>query len=260
MNHQQIIYAEDAGIATITLNRPQAYNALCAQMNSELMEVLDRLEEDAKIRVLIIGGANNNFAAGADIVEMMDATPFEAERTAETAHKINDRLESLKIPVIAAINGLALGGGFELALSCDFRIAGENSVFGLPETGLGIIPGAGGTQRLTRLIGPVKAKEIIMLGRRINGQEAYEMGIVNKVVPDGEVMAEARKMAARLMEKPAAALALAKMAIGCCLNHDISSGKLYERSLFSLSFASSDQKEGMKAFVEKRVPRYNHER
>ena len=177
---ENVILNLDEGIATIVLNRPQAMNALCDALNTDLLEAIRAVYADGTVRALIITGSGKAFAAGADIKEMINANQFDAERTASKAHSINDVLEALPIPVIAAVNGPALGGGCEIALSCDFRVAGESSAFGLPEVGLGIIPGAGGTQRLTKIVGPVKAKEIIMAGKVVKGKEAYEIGLVIK--------------------------------------------------------------------------------
>lgn len=247
-------------IATIKLNRPQAMNALCDALNDDMLEAINIVYADTTVRVLIITGSSKAFAAGADIKEMLNANQFDAERTAKKAHFINDSLESLPIPVIAAINGPVLGGGCEIALACDFRIAGEKSLFGLPEVGLGIVPGAGGTQRLTRMIGSVKAKEIIMAGKLVKGKEAYEIGLVTKCVPDEEVMSEAFVLAEKLNKKPAAALQYAKAAINYAVDNDLNTGKQYEKSLFSLCFETADQKEGMKAFLEKRDPDFTNKR
>jgi len=257
---KNVILKIENKIATIILNRPQAMNALCDSLNSDIVGAINIINADTTIRVLIITGSSKAFAAGADIKEMMNANQFDAERTAKKAHYINDTLESLPIPVIAAINGPALGGGCEIALSCDFRIAGEKSIFGLPEVGLGIIPGAGGSQRLTKMIGPVKAKEMVMAGKFIRGKEAYEIGLVTKCVADEEVMNEALVFAKKLCEKPAASLQYAKSAINYAVDNDINTGKRYEKCLFSLCFETEDQKEGMKAFVEKRNPNFTHKR
>lgn len=257
---ENIILTIEDKIAIIKLNRPQAMNALCNALNDDVISAINIIKQDTSIRVLIITGSSKAFAAGADIKEMIEADTFVAERTAEKAHFINNSLEALPIPVIAAINGPAFGGGCEISLSCDFRIVGERSIFGLPEVGLGIIPGAGGTQRLTKLIGPVKAKEMVMAGKIVKGKEAYEIGLATKCVPDEEVMNEALSYAKKLCEKPAASLQYAKSAINYAVDNDINTGKRYEKSLFSLCFATEDQKEGMKAFVEKRDPNYNHKR
>jgi enoyl-CoA hydratase len=257
---ENVILNIEEGIATILLNRPQAMNALCDALNTDLLKAIGCVCEDTAIRVLILTGSGKAFAAGADIKEMMSANQFDAERTARKAHSINDALETLPIPVIAAVNGPALGGGCEIALSCDFRVAGENSAFGLPEVGLGIIPGAGGTQRLTKLIGPVRAKEVVMAGKIIKGKEAYEIGLVTKCVPDEEVLEQAFALAKQIICKPAAALQYAKAAINYAVDNNVQTGSEYEKSLFSLCFETEDQKEGMKAFVEKRKPDFTNNR
>lgn len=257
---ENIILTIENSIATIKLNRPQAMNALCNALNDNLIEALNIIKSDISVRALILTGSSKAFAAGADIKEMLNADQFVAERTAEKAHFINDTLEALPIPVIAAVNGPAFGGGCELALCCDFRIVGEKAMFGLPEVGLGIIPGAGGTQRLTKLIGPVKSKEMVMAGKVVKGEEAFEIGLATKCVPDEEVMDEAMSYAEKLCEKPAASLQYAKSAINYAVDNDINTGKRFEKYLFSLCFSTEDQKEGMTAFVEKRDPKYNHKR
>lgn len=257
---QNILLKTEDGIAVLTLNRPQAMNALCDALNNDLLEAIRLIHADTAARVLILTGGDKVFAAGADIKEIMNANPFDAERTANKAHSINDALESLPIPVIAAVNGPALGGGCEIALSCDFRIVGEKAVFGLPEVGLGAIPGAGGTQRLTKIIGPVRAKEMVMTGRVMKGKEAYETGLATRCVPDDEVMKEAVALAKKICEKPAASLQYAKQAVNYAVDHNIGTGKLFEKSLFSLCFQTEDQKEGMKAFVEKRSPHFTNKR
>lgn len=254
MEYKNLIYTQEEGLAIITLNRPKAHNALCTALNDEFEDVLSILEKDPQVRVVIITGNSKVFAAGADITELMNADPLAAYQICSSAHRVHDRLEALPVPTIAAINGLALGGGCELAMSTDFRIAGESGLFGLPETSLGVIPGGGGTQRLAKLIGPSRAKEMIFLGKLVKAEKALEIGLVNQVVDDAEVMAEARKMAAKLMEKPGVALRFAKEAINCGINTDLQTGKNIEKSRFAMVCATQDQKEGMKAFVEKRSP------
>jgi len=250
-----ILTIED-GICILSLNRPQAMNALCDDINRDIYESVKIILEDKTARVLIITGKGKAFAAGADITEMINADQFGAVIKARDGHFVNDLFEALPIPVIAAINGACLGGGFEIALSCDFRIAGERAMFALPEVGLGIMPGAGGTQRLTKLIGSAKAKEMVMLGKTVRGKEACEIGIVNQCVPDAQVLDEAVNMAKELCKKPAASLRYAKAAVNFAVNNDIKTGNDYEKALFSLCFETEDQKEGMKAFLEKRPPNY----
>jgi len=260
MVYQNILYQIQDGIGVITLNRPESHNALCRAVNEELEAALNQIAREPTVRVLILTGGSKVFAAGADIKEMLEASPLKAEITSAQAHQINNRLEDLPIPVIGAINGMALGGGCELALACDFRIVGENAVFGLPEVGLGIMPGAGGTQRLARLIGVTRAKAVVMLGKTVKGKEAYEIGIATKVVPDGQVMEETLALARKLKEKPAAALMLAKMAFSWGDRFGLETGKGMEKLLFALAFSTADQKEGMSAFMERRPPAYTHDR
>ncbi|MBP2652816.1 MAG: enoyl-CoA hydratase/carnithine racemase [Firmicutes bacterium] len=259
MEYKNLTYVQEGGLAIITLNRPKAYNALCVELLSELDHVMSSLEKSREARVVIITGGSKVFAAGADITELMNADTLEAYSNCSNAHRVYDRLEALPFPTIAAINGAALGGGCELSMCCDFRIVGENSLIGLPEITLGVIPGAGGTQRLTKLVGPAKAKEMVLLGVPVKGPQAAECGFANKVVADDVVMDEARKMAAKLMERPRVALALAKETINYAVNVDVNTGKSYERARFAMVFSSADQKEGMKAFTEKRKPVFTHE-
>jgi enoyl-CoA hydratase len=256
MNYEHILFQCDNGIAVITLNRPKFMNALCKALNLELLDALEKTESG--IRAVILTGGPKFFAAGADISEMINATPGDAEKTSALGHRVHDRIESLPVPVIAAVNGPALGGGCELALACDFRIAAMDALFGLPEVGLGIIPGAGGTQRLLPLAGPSVTREMVLLGRKVKGAEAEAIGLVNKALPPESVMDGAFEMAHKLSKMPAVALALAKQAILTGLNETLNQGKNYERQLFSLSFSSPDQKEGMHAFIEKRAPSYKH--
>jgi enoyl-CoA hydratase len=239
------------GVATVALNRPAAMNALCRELNLELLEAIRAVSTE---RVLILTGGPKVFAAGADVAAMRDATPLEAYQTSEIGHLVHDTLESLPIPTIAAVNGFALGGGCELAMACDFRIAGESASFALPEVGLGVIPGAGGAKRLIQLVGLSLAREMILLGRRLSGPEAFQAGLCNKCVADSDVIGEASDMAQKLCKRPAVALGLAKRAI----NASDDSPEI-EKLLFSLAFASPDQKEGMSALLEKRKPVFKHE-
>ena len=258
---ENIIFSIDEdGIAIIKFNRPKSLNALCTPLNYDIMDALTYLERDTTVRVLIITGGEKVFAAGADITEMQTANSLHAYAVSMTAHSVNDRLEALMIPVIAAINGPALGGGFELSLACDFRIAGDDCLLGLPEVSLGIIPGGGGTQRLATLIGPSKAKEIAMFGKKLKGEEALALGVINRLVPAADVMEETMKFARKLALNPAAGLALCKMAINFGAENGETLGKVYERALFAVAFDTEDQTEGLTAFVEKRKPNYNHKR
>jgi enoyl-CoA hydratase len=258
MSYEHILFECNDGIAVITINRPKFMNALCGALNREMLDALDRIDKDKAIRAVILTGGSRVFAAGADIAEMINATPGDAEKTSALGHRVHDTIEALPVPVIAADNGPALGGGCELALACDFRIAAEDALFALPEVGLGIIPGAGGTQRLLPLVGPSVTREMVLLGRKVKGDEAERIGLANKAVPPDSVMESALGMARKLSKMPAVALALAKQAISAGLNETFNQGKIQERRLFSLAFASPDQKEGMGAFVEKRAAVYKH--
>lgn len=247
---------KENGVATITLNRPPM-NPLNSKIYQELSQAADEIKADTSVKVVIITGSGEKaFAAGADIMEMVNLTPIEVMDFCRTAHIASEKFEGLGKPVIAAVNGLALGGGCELALAADFRIASEAAKFALPEVGLGIIPGAGGTQRLSRLIGVSKAKEMIMLGDMIDAAKAEELGIVNWVVPAEALMDEARKIAGKLSTKPAVAIRMAKEAINTGINLDINSALTLEIQNFVTAFASEDRKEGLAAFVEKRKPNY----
>ena len=260
MSYKNIMLQAKENIATITLNRPEAHNALCSELNKDMEDALNHLSQNSDIRVLIITGGPKVFAAGADIKEMLSATPLEALKTSRFAHKINTMLGELAFPVIAAICGPALGGGCELALSCDFRIMGENARLGLPEVALGILPGAGGTQRLVRLVGAARAKEVILLGKNLKAAEALSLGLATSVVADAEVMSAALSMAKVLSEKPASALMLAKQSVNFGEDYGLAAGKVFENILFGMAFSSHDQLEGMSAFVERRQPNYMHTR
>jgi len=260
MDYQNITYTLEDGIAVITLNRPKAWNALCSELNEEMIAVLNSIRNDEQVRVLIITGGPKVFAAGADIKQMSKATVMDAQRTADQGQCINNMLEDLPFPVIAAVNGPALGGGCEMTLACDFRVVGENASFAFPEVSLGILPGAGGTQRMTRLIGATKTKEMVLLGKKIKGKEAYEIGLATVTVPDEQVQETAMEMAKKLKKMPAYACAMAKRAINLGEVYGIGTGKLFERELFSLCFANPDQAEGMDAFANKRSPEYRHMR
>jgi enoyl-CoA hydratase/carnithine racemase len=254
VEYKHLILTKEEGLAIISINRPKVYNALNSELQVELEQILMFLEQDSQTRVLIITGNSKAFAAGADVKELAEANPIEACDNFSLAHRVFDRLEAFPCPTIAAVNGPALGGGCELALACDFRIAGEKAFFGLPEVTLGIIPGAGGTQRLARLIGSSRAKEMIFLGKPVKAPQALAIGLVNQVVPDEEVLNEAKKMAAELMERPGVALRFAKEVINFGLSTDLNVGKHFEKIRGAMLFSTHDQKEGMKAFIEKRKP------
>ncbi|MEE9164302.1 MAG: enoyl-CoA hydratase-related protein [Thermoplasmata archaeon] len=248
---------EDEGIAIVTLDRPDALNALNTEMLQELRDVLHQVARRQDVRVVILTGAGDRaFAAGADIREMADQGPLEMRRYAALGHEVARLLERMGKPVIAALNGYALGGGSELALACDIRIASEDAQMGQPEVKLGIPPGFGGSQRLTRLVGRGRASEIIFLGEPVAAGEAAKMGLVNRVVPADRLLEEAKAWARRMQERGALALQLAKAAIHQTQETGLSAGLEYERELFSLAFATDDQDEGMEAFLAKRKPEF----
>ncbi|MDX1535045.1 MAG: enoyl-CoA hydratase-related protein [Thermoplasmata archaeon] len=246
---------EEEGIALVTLDRPEALNALSTAMLEELRDVLQEVARRADLRVLVLTGAGDRaFAAGADIREMADRNPMETRRYAALGHEVARLLERMGKPVIAALNGYALGGGSELALACDVRIASEDAQIGQPEVKLGIPPGFGGSQRLARLVGRGRASELIFLGEPISSKKAERMGLVNRVVPADRLLHEAKAWARRMMERGPLALRLAKAAIHQTQETGLSAGLDYEVELFSLAFATKDQDEGMGAFLEKRKP------
>ncbi|MCP2339885.1 enoyl-CoA hydratase/isomerase family protein [Actinomadura rupiterrae] len=238
------------GVATIRLDRPKM-NALNAQMQRELVEAARQVGEDDAVAAVVLYGGERVFAAGADIKEM--APLSYAEMSGVPSRLLQDftrALAGIPKPVIAAITGYALGGGLEVALTADFRVAGEGAKVGQPEIQLGIIPGAGGTQRLARLVGASRAKDLIFSGRHVKADEALAIGLVDRVVPDADVYAEAKKWAATFVGGPALALRAAKQAIDSGLEVDLESGLEIERMQFSALFATDDQRDGMKSFVE----------
>lgn len=256
MAYETIIVDIEEGIATLTLNRPEVLNALNDQVFNELAEAASQLAVDPEVRVVIITGGEKVFAAGADITQMASATAVDVTTGDKPSHRAFNLIENIPKPVIAAIAGYALGGGCELTLVADIRIAADNAQFGLPEIKLGILPGAGGTQRLPRLIGAGRAKELIFSGDFIKADEALRLGLVNKVVPADQLFVEAHKMAKRFVARGAVALRLAKSSVNEGLRMDLEAGLQYEHKCFSLLFATDDQKEGMRAFLEKRPAKF----
>nr|WP_206155306.1 short-chain-enoyl-CoA hydratase [Caldanaerobacter subterraneus] len=257
VEYKNIDVKKEEGIATITISRPKALNALNTETLEELENVLEVLQNDDGVKVIVITGAGEKaFVAGADISEMKDMSVFEAKKFAELGQKVFRKIELMKKPVIAAVNGYALGGGCELALACDIRIASRNAKFGQPEVGLGIIPGFGGTQRLPRIVGVSKAKELIYTGDMIDAEEALRIGLISKVVEQDKLLEEAYGIAKKIMSKGLVAVSLAKEAINKSLEVDIDSGMEYEANAFALCFGTQDQKEGMAAFLEKRAPKF----
>jgi enoyl-CoA hydratase len=246
----------DAGVAVITVNRPDKRNALNATVRGELVEALDALRSADEARVIVITGAGEKaFIAGADIGEFAERTPLE-QRAAMQGRRVFDELASYPKPTIAMINGFALGGGCELALACDIRVAARSARFGQPEIKLGIIPGGGGTQRLPRLVGSGCALRMILTGELIDADEAHRIGLVDVVFEDAELAGKTTEMARTMASHSPLALRLAKTAVHAALETPLSSGLAYERELFITAFASEDGREGVAAFLEKRAPEF----
>lgn len=244
------------GIALIQLNRPKELNALNPQLMGEVRDALQALDKNEAVKVIIITGNDQAFAAGADIKQM-------ADKTAVDMHIMDqfstwDQIRKTKKPIIAAVSGFALGGGCEFVMTCDMVIASETAKFGQPEIKIGTIPGAGGTQRLTKAVGKAKAMELILTGRFLSAQEAHFYGLVNKVVPVEMYMHEAVTLAKEIAQMPGIAVQLAKEAINRSFETQLDEGLMFERKNFYLTFATEDQKEGMKAFIEKRKPEYKN--
>ena len=256
MEFKNLNFKKDGNIGILSINRPDALNALNSEVLRELNEAVDVIENDADIHILIITGEGRAFVAGADIGEMKDMDSAAAREFAKLGLSTFRKIELMEKPVIAAVNGFALGGGCELSMCCDIRIASEKAKFGQPEVGLGIIPGFAGTQRLSRLIGLGKAKELIYTADMIDANEAYRIGLVNKVVSKEDLMEEVLKLANNILAKGQLAVRFAKASINRGIETDIETGMAIERDLFGLCFATEDQIEGMEAFLEKRKPNY----
>ncbi|OPY07111.1 MAG: putative enoyl-CoA hydratase echA8 [Syntrophus sp. PtaB.Bin001] len=254
--YETINLTVEEGIATVTLNRPPV-NPLNSKMFAELGQVAAELEADPAVRVVIITGSGDKaFVAGADINEMKDLDPVSMYRFCQVSGSAFRALENISKPTIAAINGLAFGGGCELTLTCDFRIAADTAKFALPEINLGIIPGGGGTQRLPRLLGAAKAKEMLMLGDIIDADAACQCGLVNKVVPLSGLMDEAKALAKKLKVKSSLALSIIKNSVNQGLNMNLGEALDFETKNFILVFTGDDRREGFGAFVEKRRPNF----
>ncbi len=255
--YQNLIFLKEGAIATVQLNRPQKKNALNSELRREMEEALRGIERDTSLKVVIVTGSEEIFCAGADIGEIKEATTAEANyKHAREYQLLFDQIESLPQPVISAVSGYALGGGCELALACDFRIASEGARFGLPEIKIGAFPGGGGTQRLPRLIGAAKAKEMIFTGDSISADQALSLGLVVKVVPKDKLTEEAKGLAAKLSVLPRLAMEASKMLINKGLEMDLVSGLELEARCFGNLATSHDLKEGILAFLEKRKPNF----
>lgn len=259
MSFENLILEREKDIAILYINRPKYLNALNAQTLEEISQAVDEVSRDPEVKVLIITGAGEKaFVAGADINFMLPLSPAEGRYFSDMGEKVFRKLELMEKPVIAAINGFALGGGCELAMACDIRLAAENALFGQPEVGLGIIPGFGGTQRLPRLVGEGRAKELTYTADNIKADEAYRIGLVNHVYPAAELMDQAKKMASRIAAKAPLAVGYAKFAIGKGMQVDIDTAMSIESDMFGMCCATEDKNEGLGAFVEKRKPQFKN--
>ncbi|SHJ57404.1 enoyl-CoA hydratase-related protein [Desulfofundulus thermosubterraneus] len=257
MSWNNILVEKDGPVAILTINRPQVLNALNAETLTEIDGAIKELGADPAVRVIIITGAGEKaFVAGADIAFMSKLTPLEAKDFARLGQKVLSKIENLPKPVIAAVNGFALGGGCELAMACDIRVASEKAKFGQPEVNLGLIAGFGGTQRLTRLVNPGLAKEILFTADMFDAETARRIGLVNHVVPAEELLNFCRGMAERIAARGPVAVRLTKEAVNEGLEMDLEKALAHEADLFGLVFATADREEGITAFLNKRKPQF----
>jgi len=255
---EEVVF-ESGAIATLTINRPKALNALNRAVLEEIARVLRDVRHDSAVRVLIVTGAGDRaFVAGADIAAMAGMSTVEGLEFTRLGHRVMNTFEDLPIPVIAAVNGFALGGGLELALACDLIVASEKARFGQPEINLGIIPGFGGTQRLPHRIGHGRARELIMTGEMFDAPSALAWGLVSRVVAPDQLIAETRKLAEKIASKSGFTLRQAKATLRAAATMEEDAGLRFEQNAFGALFGSADQAEGMKAFVEKREPKWQH--
>jgi enoyl-CoA hydratase len=260
MAYETIIFQKQGHVGIIKFNRPKALNAINPQLNAEVHQGLDEIEKDPSLRVVVMTGEGEKaFIAGADIAYMVNLSPLGARRWSQEGHDLGFRIESFPLPVIACVNGFALGGGVEMAMACDFIYASENAKFGQPEINLGIIPGFGGTQRLSRLVGKAMAKELCMTGLMISAQEAKAMGLVNKVFPPDKLWEETMKAANLIASKGKVSLRSVKQCIDRGYDTDLRRGCQIETDHFGLCMSSPDGKEGLSAFLEKRKPEFKGE-
>lgn len=255
MSYNNIILEKNEDLAIMYINRPKALNALNKDTLTEMRSAIQDVAEDQNIKVMIVTGAGDKaFVAGADIAYMQPLSAAEGRAFSDYGEKTMRMIELMEKPVIAAIKGFALGGGCELAMACDIRLAADNALFAQPEVGLGVIPGFGGTQRLPRLIGEGRAKELTFTADTVNAEEAYRMGLVNHIYPADELMGQAKKLAKRIASKGTLAVGFAKYAIGKGLQADLDTAMSIESDMFGMCSSTFDQKEGMGAFLEKRKP------
>ena len=256
--YENIKYEVSEGIGYVTINRPKALNALNMDVLTDLYAAFTEIEADETVKAVIVTGEGKAFVAGADIAQMSQLNALEGREMMIMGHKVMNLIEAVEKPVIAAVNGFALGGGCELAMACDIRIASEKAKFAQPEVGLGIIPGFGGTQRLARLVGKGMAKYMIMTAEMISAAEAYRIGLVEKVAAPEELMDEAVKVAKTIASKAPIAIATAKSAINNGFDMDMKSASKFEIETFTAAFGSEDKTEGMAAFLEKRAPEFKN--
>ncbi|MDG6920280.1 MAG: enoyl-CoA hydratase/isomerase family protein [Nitrososphaerota archaeon] len=253
MNYETLSASKEGPLGVITINRPDAMNALSNKLVHELVSALTAFESDEDVRCLVIAGSERAFSAGADIKEMADMSAVEMSMSGHF-FPLWDKVGKYPKPIVGALSGFVLGGGLELAMSLDVLVASETTQLGQPEINIGVIPGGGGTQRLTRAVGKYKAMEMILTGRRIGAEEAKGLGLVSRVVPKEAYLEEAKKVASEIASKSPVSVRLAKMAVNKAFEMGLSDGLDFERELFYLLFASEDAKEGMRAFLEKRKP------
>lgn len=256
--YENIKFEVKDGIAFVTINRPKAMNALNMDVLSELYDAFTKMECMDDVKAVIVTGEGKAFVAGADIAQMHKLNAIEGRNMMRMGHRVMNLIENIDKPVIAAVNGFALGGGCELSMACDIRIASEKAKFGQPEVGLGIIPGFGGTQRLSRLVGKGMAKYLIMTAEMIPASEAHRIGLVEKVVAPDDLLAEAEKVARTIASKAPIAIATAKSAINNGYDMDMKSASQFEIETFTAAFGSDDKAEGMAAFLEKRAPEFKN--
>ena len=256
--YQNLLYEIKDGIAYVTVNRPKSLNALSNDVLDDLHAAFTAVNSDPGVKIAILTGEGKAFVAGADISEMVKLTTLEGRAMMIKGQNVMNLIESINKPVIAAVNGFALGGGCELAMACDMRIASENAKFGQPEVNLGIIPGFGGTQRLPRLVGKGMGKYMIMTAEMIDAQEAYRIGLVEKVVPAEELIGAAEKVAKTIMSKAPIAIQAAKISVNNGISLDVKTGVAFEGEALVAPFSSEDRMEGMKAFLEKRPAQFKN--
>lgn len=256
MAYKNIIVEKKEGIGTIKINRPQVLNALNRETIMELSKAVEELGKDKKIKVAILTGEGKAFIAGADIGQMKDMSPLEAKEFAEMGHGMLMKIENSRLPFIAAVNGYALGGGCEVLMACDICIAAKSAKIGQPEINLGVHPGFGGTQRLPRLVGRMKAKELLLTGDSLDGAEAYRIGLANMLVEDDELIEQAENIAKKIASKSPIQTAFIKSLVNKGVDIDLNSACSLEISYFASGFSTEDQKEGMSAFLEKRKPNF----